>query len=170
MVLEFLLVGKKLQVAEAGAETLFVTSSGSERRVVGFGRRIFFFDETQGIERIPNKRFERIYDGKERCPHYADDTIRYAHLFLMFLDRRPISVAHMEFFTLRFDGLGFHDREFLNRLAMMTYQPVQSQVCGGNNVVYVSNRIAQRALARLHWAPTDREMEALRNQLPPGLI
>lgn len=137
---------------------------------MGFGRRIFFFDESQGIQRIPNNRFERIYDGKERCPRYAEGSIRYAHLFLLFLDRRPVSVTHMEFFTLRFDEEGFHDRDFLNRLAVMSFEGIQAQVSGGNNVVYVSNRIAQRCLSRLQWNPTDGEMAALRGQLPPGLL
>jgi hypothetical protein len=66
---------------------------------MGFGFQIFLIDEADKIIRIAATRFDRLRDRdpKESLLQYKNSRIRYAMVTLELENRKPISIARIDY-------------------------------------------------------------------------
>ncbi len=126
---------------------------------MGFGIRIFFFDEDDKIIRIPATRFERIRDRdpKESLSKYKNARIRYAELILELENRKPISITRIVFGYLQFDSEGKIDKDFLNTEGQVAISMIPSIPLPGEpeNVIHANDRFAQKRFENeFTWTPS----------------
>lgn len=126
---------------------------------MGFGFRIFLIDEADKIIRIPATRFDRIRDRdlKESLPQYKNSRIRYAMVILDIENRKPISMARINYGYMVFDSKGRVDQKFLDAegqvaVGMMPPIPLPGEPA---NVVHASDKFAQKRFKdEFVWTPS----------------
>jgi len=126
---------------------------------MGFGFRIFLIDEADKIIRIPATRFDRIRDRdpKESFPQYKNSRIRYAMVILELENRKPISIARIDYGYLAFDSEGKVDQKFLDTEGQVAISMMPSIPLSGEpkNIVHASDRFAQKRFKdEFTWTPS----------------
>ena len=126
---------------------------------MGFGFRIFLVDEADKIIRIPATRFDRIRDRdpKESFPQYKNSRIRYAMVILELENRKPISIARIDYGYLAFGSEGRVDQKFLDAESLTAVNMIPPIRFPGEspNIVHAGNRFAaKRFKNEFTWLPT----------------
>jgi hypothetical protein len=96
---------------------------------MGLGTRIFIVKEDDSLERLTQKRYNRLIKGHsdEGLRQFAGKRIRYALIVLEMINRKPAEILMTEYSYLTFDTKGRLDaseREKAARLAMDTLEPI----------------------------------------------
>lgn len=126
---------------------------------MGFGLRIYFIDEDDGIKRIPLTRFNKIRDRhpREAFPEYKYTRVRYAEIILNLENRKPTSIERIVYSYLQFDAEGKAEEAFLDaekRLAF-SMMPAIALPDGPENVIHASDRFAQKRFKdKFTWTPS----------------
>lgn len=126
---------------------------------MGFGFRIFLIDEADKIIRIPATRFDRIRDRdpKESFPQYKNSRIRYAMVILELENRKPISIARIDYGYLAFDSEGRVDQKFLDAENLTAVSMIPPIPFPGEspNIVHAGNKFAEKRFKNeFTWLPT----------------
>jgi len=136
---------------------------------MGFGFRIFLIDEADKIIRIAATRFDRLRgrDPKESLPQYKNSRIRYAMVILELENRKPISIARIDYGYLAFDSEGrvdqkFLDAESLTAVSMMPPIPLPGE---SPNIVRAGDKFAEKRFKNeFTWSPIPELEQAICNE------
>jgi hypothetical protein len=100
------------------------------------------------------KRFERVFDGRERVPEFAGKRMQYAMVFVDLDQRRPVGVRYTEWRVLRVDDSGRHNPTAALRAAMDAFSPPPLP----ESIVDARNRFSRRASG---WTPSPKLKAAI---------
>ncbi|GAI76378.1 unnamed protein product, partial [marine sediment metagenome] len=111
------------------------------------------------IIRIPATRFDRIRDRdpKESFPQYKNFRIRYAMVILELENRKPISIARIDYGYLAFDSEGRVDQKFLDAENLTAVSMIPPIPFPGEspNIVHACNKFAEKRFKNeFTWLPT----------------
>jgi hypothetical protein len=115
---------------------------------MGFGFRIFLIDEADNLIRIAATRFDRLRDRdpKERLFQFKNSRIRYAMVILELENRKPISIARVDYGFLALDSEGRLDQEFFDAENMTAMSMLPSIPLPGEspNIIRARDKFAQK--------------------------
>jgi hypothetical protein len=78
---------------------------------MGLANRRFLLDQSDGLYRLPNAKFEHMLrnPASHRIPRFAGGRMRMAEVVVELVDRQPIRVVWISFSILTFDSEGSLD-------------------------------------------------------------
>jgi hypothetical protein len=136
---------------------------------MGFGSRIFFFEDDGTLRSVPWSRYDRLYkrDPSVLFPEYAGKAVKCVSVVIELENRISLSVLRTNFFITHFDKRGLIDRtrkEEALRLAVNMTGPDLSDPCGP--VIDAHQRLSAKVYRdRFTWIPTREEEEKIERRL-----
>ena len=75
---------------------------------MGISLRVFLFDDSDTIERLPLTRYERLLrrHPEEYLPQYAGQRVRFAEVAVELKERKPVQILRVVYGILPFDSEG----------------------------------------------------------------
>ncbi len=133
---------------------------------MGFGFRIFLIDEADKLIRIAATRFDRLRyrDPKECRLQFKNSRIRYAIVILELENRKPISVARIDYGYLALDSEGRLDQDFIDAENMTAMSMLPSIPLPGEspNIIHARDKFAQKRFKNeFTWSPTPELEQAI---------
>ena len=126
---------------------------------MGLGTRIFIVNEDDSLQRVSQKRYDRLIKGylDENLKQFAGKRIRYALFVLEVINRKPVKILMSEYSFLFFDSEGRLDaseRERATQLVMDTLEPI-GPIKNAGNVINVKHKFAKKRYDdRYQWKPS----------------
>ncbi|MCB9754840.1 MAG: hypothetical protein H6713_33305 [Myxococcales bacterium] len=130
---------------------------------MGTSVRVFVVLEDDTIERFPTSRYERLSARGEdvRVERFAGRRVRFATAFVELDQRQPVSIQHISFDLVQFDGEGRLDRDSQDRALTLAINLLNRDDSRGG-VIDASARFARRELDHNHrWSPSETQLRAL---------
>jgi len=138
---------------------------------MGYGYRVFVFNQSGELRRISNKMFDEFYSGKGSLPGFSGDKVKLAYVILNFVKREPKKILGIVGHFWKTDKSGFLDGEWRDsmREAVMSspYSPFGEKAESEGAIIKASPKFAKRAADRFRWKPTPREFNAITKAIWP---
>ena len=111
-------------------------------------------------------RYERLInpDSAERLPEYADKKLRFVHVVLHLLRRKPVAIRHIDYFMLSFDATGRVDWSEWDREAALIGEMVYIPILEPQYETVIDARrhfAKKRYLQELKWIPSQEVKTAI---------
>ena len=93
---------------------------------MGIGLRIFIVNDDDSLKRLSQAKFYRLAerDPKEKLPQYADKRIRYAIVYLDFVNRKPTEIVSIQYSMFSFDSDGRLDKVEFERERKLGFEVI----------------------------------------------
>ncbi len=131
---------------------------------MGFGFRVYIFEEKGSIIRIPFTKYEKLWnqDPSVAFPQYASKKVRCALISVRLKDRKPVFWM-MDFRMLTFNKKGRLDQKVLDegsRLGMAALGRISPK---GKKVIDIQYELALKEYHRnFTWTPSEAEKNILK--------
>ena len=131
---------------------------------MGLGTRIFIVNDDDTLERMPMRRYHRLFKRhpEERFLEYAGNRIRYVLVVLELKNRKPVEILKIQYSYLAFDQKGRlreDERERAARLSMEMINPLLPEE-ESNHIIDAGYKFAKKRFDReFRWEPS-AELEA----------
>lgn len=137
---------------------------------MGLGFRIFLFDDNDCLHRLSMKRYNRLFrsEPEERLPQYAGKRVRCALVVLEVVERKPVSIARVEYSIITFDNEGRIDvseREKQMRIAGELFSFAFDKQSSEKIIDAKSHFARKRYEQEFKWRPSPAIEEAIVNAI-----
>ena len=126
---------------------------------MGFSLRIFFIDENDNIQQIPQTRYQKLVEGKPEAafPEYGNTRIRCAEIVVELENRAPVGIARTNYGFIQLDADGNIDQAYTDEMGQVIAQMMSGMPLPGDpkNLVRASGKIAgKRFQEKYTWTPS----------------